>query len=55
LLLLVDVVPEPEDDEVEEVDELLPDDELSELLDSFFAAEPFDDPPEDEPERLSVR
>jgi hypothetical protein len=54
LLLLVDVVPEPDDDGVEEVDELLPDDELS-LPASFFAVEPFDDPPDEEPERLSVR
>ena len=49
-----DVVLEPEDDELDvEVDELLPAEPS--LLDSFFADEPFDEPPVDEPERLSVR
>jgi len=45
---------DPEDVEVAEVDEL-PDDELSPPLDSFFAAVPFEDAPDDEPARLSVR
>jgi len=56
-LLLVDVVPEPEDvleEDESEPDELLVDEELS-PPDSFVAAAPFDDPPEEEPARLSVR
>jgi hypothetical protein len=47
------LVPEDPDEEGLEADELL-DEELS-PLDSFFAAEPLDEPPEDEPDRLSVR
>jgi hypothetical protein len=49
LLLLVDVVAEPEDDEVEELVELLPDDVLS-LLDSVFAAQLVDEPPVEDPD-----
>jgi len=59
-LVALDVLPEPDDEpeeddvEGEEDDELLFDEELS-LLDSFFAAVPLDDPPDEEPARLSVR
>ena len=44
--------PEPEEDDVDDEDVL--DDELS-PLDSFFAAVPLDDPPEEALARLSVR
>jgi hypothetical protein len=58
LLPPVGAPPEPEDDpdvdEVEGVEEL-PEDELSPLPDSFWAAVPFDDEPDFEPARLSVR
>ena len=55
-MLPLDGVPEPDEDELEgeEDEEVLLDEELS-LLDSFFAVVPFDDPPDDEPARLSVR
>jgi hypothetical protein len=51
-----DAVLEPEEElEDEELVDAAPLDVELSPLDSFFAAEPLDDPPAEEPDRLSVR